>query len=749
MRRILLGVLLLLTGCATSVDRRAVLELAAFSSDATPPLGHPLYGGGLKVNAAVDEPLLLKGIVLSDGSSRYVLAVLDWCRLQTGAHDFFRGKLAAAAQTSASNVAVQCTHAHDGLIADSRAQEILSGTPSPPAYLDLGFMEEVTDRAARALRDALGRRQRFTHVGTGKGRVEQFASTRRPVLEDGKTHTRFSQTKDPLQHDAPEGKIDPWLRTVTFFDGERPLARLHYYASHLQNNHGDGRADPDVVGPLRERLEKEEGIPHLYFTGCAGDVTVGKYNIGPPAEMKPRLVERLFGGVRQAIRDTRRAAVTSLSWKVEEVAFAPRPEPEFSEERFRREMSDPSELPVQRMWGALALAWYERLRTRPGVEVSALQVGPVHLLHLPGEAFVEYQLYAQSLRPDAFVAVAAYGEGGPGYVCTDAALGQGGYEPTVSLAGPPSEVRLKAAIARLLGVELRALPVAEPPARREEVTAVAFSPDGKVLARGSLGGSIQVGDRVLEGHRGPVWSLSFSPDGGTLVSGGQDRTVRLWDVAAGRERLKLHGQRGEVWCVAFSRDGRAVASGSQDRGLLVRDAATGRELFKLESRRHGVSGSSFTALAFSPDGKLLASATDENSIVLWDFAARQERRKWTAAHRSEIWSVGFSPDGLTLASAGYDGAIRLWDVVGDGPARTIEGHAGWVTGVCFSPDGRRLASSGRDRTVRLWDAATGREERRLDGHQGLVYSVSFSPDGSRLASGSYDRRVTVWELSTR
>jgi hypothetical protein len=84
------------------------------------------------------------------------------------------------------------------------------------------------------------------------------------------------------------------------------------------------------------------------------------------------------------------------------------------------------------------------------VDLSRLRIGSVDLVHLPGEPFVEFQLYAQSLRPDRFVAVAGYGEGGPGYICTDEAHAEGGYEPTMSFVGPPTEALLKGALAELL-----------------------------------------------------------------------------------------------------------------------------------------------------------------------------------------------------------------------------------------------------------------------------------------------------------
>jgi hypothetical protein len=114
-------------------------------------------------------------------------------------------------------------------------------------------------------------------------------------------------------------------------------------------------------------------------------------------------------------------------------------------------LEDPRQPYQERTKAALALAWYERLKIWPAVDLSCYRIGPVTILHLPGEAFVEYQLYAQSLRPEDFIATAAYGELGPEYLCTDKALSEGGYEPTWSFVGPPSEARLKAAIYESLG----------------------------------------------------------------------------------------------------------------------------------------------------------------------------------------------------------------------------------------------------------------------------------------------------------
>jgi hypothetical protein len=131
----------------------------------------------------------------------------------------------------------------------------------------------------------------------------------------------------------------------------------------------------------------------------------------------------------------------------------------------------------------LDLAWLDRLEADRTVEVSRLGLGPVWAVHLPGEAFVEYQLFAQSLRPGEFVAVAAYGECGPGYICTDAALVDGGYEPTMSRVGPPTEFAMKGAITELLSPG----PAVEPP----------FYPDKLALLWWRDSGGIErpVGDR--------------------------------------------------------------------------------------------------------------------------------------------------------------------------------------------------------------------------------------------------------------
>ncbi len=430
--------------------RTTGLSAAAFSCDVTPPIGSPLEECDPPVATSVDLPLLAKGVALADGKTRYVLCSFDYCELRNGAHDLFRRKIADAAQVNELHVAVHCVHQHDAPVYDVDAEKLMDLAESPPHIADVPFLEAASDRVAGAVRAAFENSHPLTHVGYGKAKVEKFASNRRVPMSDGTIGVRYSSCTDPVLVAAPEGLIDPWLRTITLFNGERPLARLHYYASHPQSYYGKGHMNPDLPGLARARLEREESIPQIYFTGCGGNVAAGKYNNGSP-EARVRLAERLYTGMKGAVAATEKARVSEISWTSTEVRFAPRSEPEFSAAYFRKILADAGKPYHERTRAVLALASYERFKVRPGIDLSYYRLGPVQILHLPGEAFVEYQLYAQSLRPDDFVAVAAYGELGTGYICTDKAPGEGGYEPTNSFVGPPSESRLKAGIRQLLG----------------------------------------------------------------------------------------------------------------------------------------------------------------------------------------------------------------------------------------------------------------------------------------------------------
>ena len=162
--------------------------------------------------------------------------------------------------------------------------------------------------------------RQVTHIGTGRAKVERVASNRRVVQADGSIRGRYSSTKDPALQAAPEGLIDPWLRTISFHDDATPLAELHYYATHPQSFYGDGRVTYDVPGIARERLEKQSGVFQIYFNGCGGNIGMGKYNDGTPAA-REALSGRLFDAMARSAAEIKRQPVARISWKTTSVEF--------------------------------------------------------------------------------------------------------------------------------------------------------------------------------------------------------------------------------------------------------------------------------------------------------------------------------------------------------------------------------------------------------------------------------------------
>jgi WD40 repeat protein/3',5'-cyclic AMP phosphodiesterase CpdA len=287
------------------------------------------------------------------------------------------------------------------------------------------------------------------------------------------------------------------------------------------------------------------------------------------------------------------------------------------------------------------------------------------------------------------------------------------------------------------------------------VRAVAFSPDGSLLATACTGnsGSTRLwevvtgqGHTMSTGNADPGWSTAFSPDGSLLASAGDDGSVRLWDVVTRREYASLadhnDDHNGRVLSVAFSPDGSLLASAGDDGSVRLWDVATRRRRGSLTGHNDRV-----WSVAFSPDGSLLASAGDDGSVRLWDVATRRRRGSLTG-HSGPVWSVAFSPDGSLLAGGGADESVLLWKVATRQLPALLTGHTGPVSSVAFSKDGSLLASAGDDGSVRLWEVAIRRERASLTGHSGRVWTVAYSPDGSLLASADASGSVLLWEVAT-
>jgi len=358
--------------------------------------------------------------------------------------------MAEAAGTDDSRVALHCVHQHTAPWGDEDVQRLIGQTEEPFVHSDMMLNGEVANRLAASVKKAIGELEPFDHIGIAEAKVERIASSRRIITQDGKLRGRMSATKDPELKALPEGKIDPVLKTITFARGDTPITRLHYYATHPQSFYGDPRACSDVPGFAREKLQEKENVFQIYFTGCAGDVAMGKYN-DRSSRARTELTERLLAAMEAATAATRMVPVDRLQWRCIPLRLPPRTDRGYTVEENRERLADSRLSKMARVQAARRVAYTQRCEEP--IDLTCLVIGPANILHLPGEPMIEFQLYAQRLLPNALVAVAENGDWGPGYICTEKAFAEGGYEPSGSNVAPHSETILKAAIRSALGVD--------------------------------------------------------------------------------------------------------------------------------------------------------------------------------------------------------------------------------------------------------------------------------------------------------
>jgi RNA polymerase sigma factor (sigma-70 family) len=305
------------------------------------------------------------------------------------------------------------------------------------------------------------------------------------------------------------------------------------------------------------------------------------------------------------------------------------------------------------------------------------------------------------------------------------------------------------------GVELNKL------TGHQNVSSMAFAPDGKTLAVGDGTNTIRlwdvaapkvtarlVGKKAADQTRGvddAVTGLAFTPDGKTLLSVGDygDGTVRVWDVEGGKESRQFKGQLGDGHRLLLSPDGKTLAVTGMNATIRLFDLATGKPL----DAALGSQGAVY-AVAVAPDGKQAATAGSDGVVRLYDRATGQELRSFRA-HGPQAFGLAFSPDGKHLVTSGAYEPAKLWDLGELKEVRPVAGALGSVRGVshlALSPDGKKVVLTTNEPAVQLVDVATGKVEQTLA--KALIDQVAFSPDGKRLLGGGFDRTLHVWDLAT-
>jgi hypothetical protein len=428
------------------------LRIATFDADITCPLGTPLCDGLCLPAKEIVDRLTARGVVILGNDKPIVLCAMDWVGVGNSGYDAFRDALAEAAKTTRERVAVHCLHPHDTPGCDFEADRILISYGLGGKLFDPAFARRAIERLAAAVAKAVHQPQNVTHVGVGKAKVEQVASTRRVMGPDGKVkYVRYSSTKDPKIQAEPEGLIDPYLQLLCFWNGDKPLASLTYYATHPQSYYGQGGVSCDFPGLARGlRDQALPGVLHVHFNGAGGDVTAGKYNDGNPAN-RMILAGRVAQGMKEAFESVKKTPVTSadVEWRVRPVVL---PLSKLYNTKDLKDQVADDKLPAsRRLQSARALIWARRCEAGEKIDLTCLRLGSAYVLHMPGELFVEYQLAAQKMKPQSAVLMAAYGDYGPGYIGTAIAYTQGGYEVgPVSRVAPEVETVLMSGMGELL-----------------------------------------------------------------------------------------------------------------------------------------------------------------------------------------------------------------------------------------------------------------------------------------------------------
>lgn len=235
---------------------------------------------------------------------------------------------------------------------------------------------------------------------------------------------------------------------------------------------------------------------------------------------------------------------------------------------------------------------------------------------------------------------------------------------------------------------------------------------------------------VFKGHTDCVHALAFSPDAKMLASASADGSVRIWDLATGKDQRMASGHQGGVTTVVFGVDGKILVSGGLDGLIIIWDPLSGKEKTRLRGHMKCITG-----LVISPDGGTLASSSEDGTVKLWDLVKAKE--KCIVENSIDmVWSMAISPDGKTLAYSGPDRIVRLWEIPTGKPLCCLNGHKGPVTSLTFMRHENVVVSASYDGTLRFWDLAKENKSLVVEITTKLITTMAIATDTGIVACGT-------------
>ncbi len=395
------------------------LRVGPFSAEINPPVGHPCMGGGIRPVVSYSDPLFAKGIVLvAKGHAPVVIVSVDWCEIRHTAHDAWRKALADATGTTPDRVLVSSVHQHDAPVADLRAEEILKKAKAKGSVCFADFHEVAVARVARAAKVAMRDLKTVDKICASRIPVQDVSSNRRTLDSQGKIRfDRGSTTRDRELREGETGVIDPDMTMISLESAGEPLTALFCYATHPMSQYGQGAVSADFPGLARRLVEQTHpGLQVIYLSGCSGNVTAGKYNDGAPGN-RMLLAGRLADAMNKALATAKPLKTPQFRFASVPYSLSFRNTLGFDTKTLEGKLHAPRSF--DQCLAAMGLSCQERLK-RP-LDLPIMDFGGAALLLAPGESYVEYQLYAKSLRPEAVILCAGYGESVTGYVPTEKA----------------------------------------------------------------------------------------------------------------------------------------------------------------------------------------------------------------------------------------------------------------------------------------------------------------------------------------